>query len=158
MEGGGAERDLRRTRGQRLSRERFVFSIGEGTKGERARHCAAAALRLGSCGTYPSAFISRNDVNSCEERRTNISRKLPTPRPLSVLCVGISAASLKMLNMDVCVCQMNYLLICLCWPSVWVANTEEEVLHAATVVIPTWLPSMLTRGEKKSPGAFRKAA
>lgn len=39
------ERDLRRTRGQRLSREGFVFSIGEGTEGERARHCAAAALR-----------------------------------------------------------------------------------------------------------------
>lgn len=103
---GGAERDLRRTRGQRLSREGFVFSIGEGTEGERARHYAAAALRLGSCGTYPSTFISQNDVNSCEKHRTNISRKLSTPKLLfHVLCVGISAAAgLSTLNMDVCVC------------------------------------------------------
>lgn len=55
-------------------------------------------------------------------------------------------------------CQMNYLLICFRWPSVWGANREEEVLHAATVVIPTCLPSMLTQGEQQSPGAFRKAA
>lgn len=57
-----------------------------------------------------------------------------------------------------CVYQMNYLLICFCWPSVWVTNTEEEVLHAGTVVILTCEPSMLTQGEKKSPRAFVKAA